>query len=208
MQKVTIYGDPNDVHAFDAEIDSARWNGWVCPRFSLEVVREIAAWTDRMIERDGTDGWSRVRVTDDDRVEIVDFEGTDEEEIEEVAPYDDGLYGVGAYGWTWELVETESEREARHAVERQAYADKLAALDGRLRRLPGILQATKLEGYPSRVVVNLDALEQYLEGRRALPGADQSLHVLDLGTVGYVRCTCQKEFSTIEAFQDHVRDAS
>lgn len=77
---------------------SVRWNGWACPRFTLETVRDLAAWIDAQ----GDDDYERVIVTDNGRV----FMTKDDEGWTSEVPADaDGLYGVGAYAWVWSEVE-------------------------------------------------------------------------------------------------------
>lgn len=74
-----------------------RWNGWACPRFTLDAVRELAAW---LAVQDPADGYDTVSV-DGDRVTVTTYDG----ETYDVRPHDDGLYGVGAYAWVWHEVE-------------------------------------------------------------------------------------------------------
>lgn len=78
---------------------SVRWNGWACPRFTLETVRELSRW---LSAQDPADGYDRVSVVGD-RVTVIVTAYPAE-------PYDvpadaDGLYPVGAFGWCWSEVE-------------------------------------------------------------------------------------------------------
>lgn len=77
-----------------------RWNGWACPRFTLDAVRELAAW---LAAQDPDDGYDTVSV-DGDRVTVTTYDG----ETYDVRPHDDGLYGVGAYAWVWSEVDDDT----------------------------------------------------------------------------------------------------
>ena len=79
---------------------SVRWNGWACPRFTLDAVRDLAAW---LAVQDPDDGYDTVSV-DGDRVTVTTYDG----ETYDVRPHDDGLYGVGAYAWVWSEVDDDT----------------------------------------------------------------------------------------------------
>lgn len=78
---------------------AVRWNGWACPRFTLDAVRDLAAW---LAVQDPADGYDTVTV-DGDRVTVTVTAYP--EEPHEVPADGDGLYPVGAFGWCWSEVE-------------------------------------------------------------------------------------------------------
>ena len=79
-----------------------RWNGWACPQFTIEVMREIAEWTNK-------DDWTAITIDDNGTVTI-----TVDEDFPEVDEGDERarngiptmrLYGFS--GWCWDAVEGE-----------------------------------------------------------------------------------------------------
>jgi hypothetical protein len=118
----------DDVHAYEALVDeSDRWNGWLSPRFTLEVVKKMAADMQVYLKRHG--------YSDQEQLVVVEapgytglYEGMDEDEHDDVpaavvmkiswlyafdepktctqiiTPDKDGLYSVGAWEWCWHEV--------------------------------------------------------------------------------------------------------
>lgn len=88
---------------------SQRWNGWACPSFSLEAVQGLAAWIDAQPAEMQLE---RIKV-EDGRVFYgcpFDAEGRVIVDIAawrwtELPADEQGLYPVGAWGWTWSEVE-------------------------------------------------------------------------------------------------------
>jgi len=74
-----------------------RWNGWACPQFTIEVMREIAEWTNK-------DDWTAITIDDNGTVTITvdeDFPEVDEgDERERNGIPTMRLYGFS--GWCWD----------------------------------------------------------------------------------------------------------
>lgn len=85
-----------------------RWNGFAIPFFTLDVVREMAALTDRLNARyahtnGGEPIYSPITVNDDGSVTVWDpHNDPDKEELDVYTPDDDGLYAIGAWCWCWD----------------------------------------------------------------------------------------------------------
>ncbi|MFC1415402.1 hypothetical protein [Streptacidiphilus cavernicola] len=104
----------DDLGPFDAKVDPTdRWNGWLCPYFTLDTVRVLAARTQELAAQDDNDTFDTVHVidggTDDNgkpRAIVVHiswqhFTDDPEHAAGFVAPNSEGLYGIGAAEWTW-----------------------------------------------------------------------------------------------------------
>jgi len=81
-----------------------RWNGWACPQFTIEVMREIAEWINK-------DSWAAITIGDDGTITTTvddDFPEVDEgDERERHGIPTARLYGFS--GWCWDVVEEEEE---------------------------------------------------------------------------------------------------
>ncbi|MEU6325003.1 hypothetical protein [Streptomyces sp. NPDC047009] len=97
---------------FDATLDPThRWNGWLCPYFTLDTVRAIAARTQEMADECGYEVVDTVHVIDggtdqgEPRVVVVQiswqYHDGDAERATSIINPDDGLYGIGGGEWTW-----------------------------------------------------------------------------------------------------------
>ncbi len=91
-----------------------RWNGWACPMFPIESVREIADWMDEMhadarIEIDEKAG--TVTFTEDDWSGVVERETRERNGIPTMA-----LYTIGD-GWCWDVTELNSEDDGEDDTE-------------------------------------------------------------------------------------------
>lgn len=77
-----------------------RWNGFACPMFTLDVVRDIATFCD-------TEGMTETIEIENGRVWSVynDGEQTEREEIKPVHHEGADYFPVGAMGWVWEEAE-------------------------------------------------------------------------------------------------------
>jgi hypothetical protein len=99
---------------FDAKVDPTDlWNGFVSPRFTLEVVRQLAARTQQLADECGHDSVDTVHVIDGGtgedghpravvlRVSWQFFDEGARTVTAIIEPDDEGLYGVGGWEWTW-----------------------------------------------------------------------------------------------------------
>ncbi|MGW1801703.1 hypothetical protein ACWCQN_38750 [Streptomyces sp. NPDC001984] len=98
---------------FAAKVDPThRWNGWLCPRFTLDTVREMAARSQEMADEYGHDSVPTIHVIDggtdqgEPRVVVAQIswqyhDGDAEGATSIINPDDDGLYGIGGGEWTW-----------------------------------------------------------------------------------------------------------
>lgn len=101
---------------YEAKIDPTnRWKGLVCPRFTLDTVRKIAARTQEQAAKDNYESVETIHVIDGG----TDAEGNpravvlhvrwayveDEEEAQyatlAMQPDDEGLYSIGGDEWNW-----------------------------------------------------------------------------------------------------------
>ena len=78
-----------------------RWNGWKCPLFPIETVRQIAALTKEWL-KEYPDGIEYVRIDEDGRVFMGGYEDG-EVEIKPEATEAGDLYDIGSFGWCWDL---------------------------------------------------------------------------------------------------------
>ena len=75
------------------------WNGWECPRFTLEVAEQILAdFAATYADPDVT--WRR---RDDGVLEFSRVVPPSYPEVEDWSPDQDGRYHVGAYAWVWSV---------------------------------------------------------------------------------------------------------
>jgi hypothetical protein len=88
-----------------------RWNGWIAfPYFDAYTVVDIL---DNYVNRPGSDPyhWYDYHFEDDgtlvteDRQERTEY--PEDFEPERIEPDEDGLYSLGAYGWTWDEISDE-----------------------------------------------------------------------------------------------------
>ena len=80
-----------------------RWNGWACPFFPIESVREIAALTAQMAAEMPEEDFDVIEVDDDGRVFYTSREcgRVEERPCFEQAHRGQALYAIGAGGWCW-----------------------------------------------------------------------------------------------------------
>jgi hypothetical protein len=101
---VTIGIDGHEPH-LPALVADFRWNGSAIPRFRREVAEVVAAWTND-VYRKYPDGSERAYWAGDDIVLVEpNLYGGRACIAERVGPDDDRRYAIGAFRWTWELVE-------------------------------------------------------------------------------------------------------
>lgn len=87
---------------FGYHIPNETWNGFACPFFPLSEVERIATLVDMM---NSTDERCEVIVRGD-VVVIREESYTDmvtEEQVRTITVDGETLYGVGAFGWCWEV---------------------------------------------------------------------------------------------------------
>ena len=107
-----------------------RWNGWHCPVFPVDTVKQIA----RLLDRDylpGNDMPSLRIVQSEIRTTIYFVD--DQHRFQEIRPVDDDQYGepvydIGSFGWCWDLIPevisiefTVEELDGLHEVLEYAY---------------------------------------------------------------------------------------
>lgn len=100
--KFTLDGDR---HFEGVHNPAVRWNGFACPSFKMEVVREISEYL-----RDEDSQMTEIVKISDGKVFVADkvLDGVSDEY--EVVPVD-GHYGIGSHGWIWSEVSiTEADR--------------------------------------------------------------------------------------------------
>ncbi|CUU61082.1 hypothetical protein Ga0074812_15518 [Parafrankia irregularis] len=96
--RVTLEG----LGEYEVPANNLRWNGFACPGFTLDQVREIAVDLHLSNLAIGSDDQETIIVGDD---EIVTIHNTWSNDTETVEPNPrDGLYYVGGFRWTWEIV--------------------------------------------------------------------------------------------------------
>lgn len=79
---------PDLIGPFPAEVLADTWNGWACPRFTREVAEQIVEVCN---------------LTED--MPTFTFDGPAiVGDGERYMPDQDGLYGLGAFAWTWEVM--------------------------------------------------------------------------------------------------------
>jgi len=101
---------------YDAKVDlSDRWNGWLCPSFTLDTVRALAARSQELAHAEGHDVVDTIHVieggAEDDgtpRAIVVHvrwqyFADSRQRAAQILTPDSDGRYGIGAAEWTWSL---------------------------------------------------------------------------------------------------------
>lgn len=95
QSRVEIDATTHD-HVFPAMVATDQsWNGWAIPSFDLPTCRRIADMVNTP-EDDST-----VITFDGDTVVVTTTDG-DETWTDRLDPDDEGLYGLGAFGWTWQ----------------------------------------------------------------------------------------------------------
>ncbi|MFD5788606.1 hypothetical protein ACFWH1_18535 [Streptomyces sp. NPDC127037] len=126
----------------------ARWNGWVCPAFTLDTVRQIAADTQAAAERNGHLCTDTIHVTDGGftsegepqalvmRISWLLLDEGDSTAIEIIKPSGDGMYAIGSHAWCWSEVEDRSLTLAHNA----AWDARNRALKESVRRAGEILR--------------------------------------------------------------------
>lgn len=103
----------DDQHIYPATVDlSHRWNGWLSPGFTLDVVRQLAAHTEEMAEADGFNCDDQIIVIDGEPEPVVlhvhwmyHKEDGGSEAVTVVKPDENGLYWIGGWEWCWYQVE-------------------------------------------------------------------------------------------------------
>lgn len=97
----------DDFGPFRAERISAdyRWNGWACPAFTLDVVREMAQLTDKLNNKHPLPPlYSPITIGEDGTVTVWDpHNDPDKEFLDVYTPDKDGLYPIGSHSWCWSV---------------------------------------------------------------------------------------------------------
>lgn len=105
---VTLDGE----YIYPARLDrSNRWNGWLSPGLTLDVVRQLAAHTEEAAEAYGHECVDQIVVIDGEpepvvlhiRWQYLPECGPSAATV--VTPDEDGLYWIGGSEWTWSEVE-------------------------------------------------------------------------------------------------------
>lgn len=97
--QIADYMGPYDA----AFVSPERWNGWLDPSFRLEEVEKIAADTERLAaESSDPAAVDVIEVLPGPVVRMIRGRGCSDEEVIEIEPDENGLYGVGGWYWTWE----------------------------------------------------------------------------------------------------------
>lgn len=78
-----------------------RWNGWRCPLFPLDTVREIAALTSQW-DAEYPDAVEVISIDQDGRVWNT-FDGNRVEETPTQTEHGP-MYSIGSFGWCWDLL--------------------------------------------------------------------------------------------------------
>ncbi|MGC7093971.1 hypothetical protein ACPZ19_04845 [Amycolatopsis lurida] len=112
--------------AFPAMIDEKRWNGFVKPHFTRDVVESIAAWLTTRPSDDRTSGSYEVTFDGDTMVFTDTYEGY----VERIEPGPDQRYPLGAEEWVWDLSIPASDVAADAAL--LADTVRLASEDGEI----------------------------------------------------------------------------
>lgn len=94
-----------------------RWNGFVCPHFERSEIERYQAFVAALPETE----YGRVEFRGDELVQLPDPQYPDGEE--NVGPTADGLYPLGAFGWTWSICPPDLDPEGE-----QPTADELEAI--------------------------------------------------------------------------------
>ncbi len=89
-----------------ADIHLMRWNGFVCPFFSREEMDRYMAW-QKDLPADLDDAYSRLSWDGDTLVEHDPQYPDDDTRLDPV----DGLYPLGAFGWTWSVIDPDIDPE-------------------------------------------------------------------------------------------------
>jgi hypothetical protein len=96
------YVTVGELGVFPAQVATGiSWNGAACPRFSRPVAEQIVAAA--------TDANTRPGHEDDERLtwdkDVIVMTEPDTDSVgcnpERIEPDGDGMYAIGAYGWTW-----------------------------------------------------------------------------------------------------------
>ena len=90
--KFTLHGD---VYFEGVHNPAVRWNGFACPSFKLEVVREISEYL-----KDEDSQMTEIVEISDGKVFVADEISHGVFEHHEVVPVD-GHYDIGSHGWIW-----------------------------------------------------------------------------------------------------------
>ena len=88
-----------------------RWNGFACPYFPIESVREIKAWLDKVAAETPREDVQRLEIDSDGRVWWAEDEydprieekpvNTEHRLRDDPSFPDVPVYSIGAFGWVW-----------------------------------------------------------------------------------------------------------
>jgi len=78
-----------------------RWNGFVCPHFTRQEIERYIAW---VAAQPADHDYEAVSFDGDALVFGPSRQYPDEGPLDPIPPTADGLYPLGAFGWTWTVV--------------------------------------------------------------------------------------------------------
>ncbi|MEU0235912.1 MULTISPECIES: hypothetical protein [unclassified Streptomyces] len=111
MGNIKTYVCADDMHIYPATVDlSHRWNGWLSPGFTLDVVRQMALDTQEIAEADGFTCNDQIILIEGPEAVVLHVRWAYHKEdgaaaVGVIKPDEDGLYWIGGWEWTWYQVE-------------------------------------------------------------------------------------------------------